>query len=82
MTPSDRNYGCYNATLRDVDGQFYTAYFTLKSDKGRFNGIRHKFRIFVESAYPKIQPEKGSKTSFRAVIGQARIGKTVKYRTP
>lgn len=82
VTPSDRNYGCYNATLTDHDGQFYTAYFTVKADKGRFDGMRHTFRIFVESAYPKNQPVKGSKTSFRAIIGQARLGKTVKYRRP
>lgn len=82
VTPSDRNYGCYNATLKDVYGHAYTAYFTVKKGKGRFDGVRHAFRLFVESAYPKVQPEDGSKTSFRAIIGQARLGKTVKYRRP
>lgn len=80
VTRSDRNYGCYNATVRDADGLSYTAYFTLRRNKGRFNGIRHKFRLFVESAYARPQQEPGMKTSFRAMVGKAREGKMVKYR--
>jgi hypothetical protein len=80
VTRSDRNYGCYNATLPDENGHFYTAYFTLKRDKGRFNGIRHQFHLIVESAYPRVQQEAGMKTSFRAIVGKAREGKMVKYR--
>lgn len=82
VTPTDRNYGCYNATLRDLNGHFYTAYFTLKTGAGKFDGVRHKFRLFVESAYPKEQQEEGSKTSLPAIIGKARQNKTVKYRRP
>ncbi|PCJ87048.1 MAG: hypothetical protein COA52_14495 [Hyphomicrobiales bacterium] len=81
ITQSDRNYGCYNATLADDDGHFYTAYFTVRMKKGKFDGIRHKFVLFVESAYTKTQQEPGMKTSFRAVIGKAREGKMVKYRS-
>lgn len=80
VTKSDRNYGCYNAQLTDANGFFYTAYFTLRRDKGRFNGIRHSLRLFVESAYAKGQPEAGHKTSFKAVVGKARKGQMVKYR--
>ena len=79
VTRSDRNYGCYNATLSE-NSNYYTAYFTVKPKKGRFNGIRHKFILFVESAFAKPQPEPGMKTNLRAVIGKAREGKTVKYR--
>lgn len=82
VTPTDRNYGCYNATLKDGNGFSYTAYFTIRKGKGKLDGVRHQFRLYVESAYPKLQPEKGSKTNFAAIIGKARVNKTVKYRRP
>lgn len=80
VTRSDRNYGCYNATLGDESGHYYTAYFTLRRDKGRFDRVRHQFLLFVESAYPQVQQEPGMRTNFKAVVGKAREGKTVKYR--
>lgn len=79
VTPSDRNYGVYNATLPDESGAFYTAFFTLTPRSGRFNGTRHQLTLYVESAYARSQPE-GMKTSFRAAVAKAREGKTVKYR--
>ena len=79
VTPSDRNYGVYNATLPDPAGGFYTAFFTLTPRKGRFNGVRHQLTLYVESAYARVQPE-GMKTSFRAAVAAAREGRTVKYR--
>lgn len=79
LTPSDRNYGTYNATTILDDGTAYTAFFTLKSHKGRFDGIRHKLRLYVESAHHRPQPEDGQKVSVAVVIGQALQGKKVKY---
>ncbi|PLW76037.1 hypothetical protein C0081_16720 [Cohaesibacter celericrescens] len=81
VTQSDRNYGCYNATVTSDEG-CYTAYFTLRPRKGRFDGVRHKFLLTVESAYSKPQQEPGMKTSLSAIIGKARENKTVKYRKP
>ncbi len=78
LTPSDRNYGIYNATTILPDGTAYTAFFTLKPRKGRFDGIRHKLRLFVESAHYRPQPEDGQKVNVAAIIGQALQGKRVK----
>lgn len=79
LTPSDRNYGTYNATMMLDDGTAYTAFFILKPHKGRFDGIRHKLRLFVESAHHRPQPENGQKVKIAVVISQALMGKKVKY---
>jgi len=79
LTRSDRNYGTYNATKILEDGTAYTAFFTLKAHKGRFDGIRHKLRLFVESAYSCPQPEAGQKVKAAAMVGQALKGTKVKY---
>jgi hypothetical protein len=80
VTRSERNYGVYSATLADADGHRYTAYFKLRPEKGRFNGVRYKLLLVVESAYGQVQPEAGMKTNFRAIVAKAREGKMVKYR--
>lgn len=79
LTQSDRNYGTYNATKIRDDGTAYTAFFTLKAQKGKFDGIRHKLRLFVESAYSCPQPEAGQKVKAAAMVGQALKGTKVKY---
>jgi hypothetical protein len=79
LTPSDRNYGTYKATMMLDDGTAYTAFFTLRAHKGRFDGIRHKLRLFVESAHHRPQPEDGQKVKIAVIIGQALMGKKVKY---
>jgi hypothetical protein len=79
LTPSDRNYGTYNATMMLTDGTAYTAFFTLKTNKGRFDGIRHKLRLYVESAHHRPQPEDGQKVNIAVIVGQALKGKKVKY---
>ena len=79
LTLSDRNYGTYNATMMLGDGTAYTAFFTLEADKGRFEGIRHKLRLFVESAHHRPQPEDGQKVNIAVIVGQALKGKKVKY---
>ena len=80
VTRSERNYGAYCSTLMDAAGHRYTAFFTLRPRKGKFDGIRHKLLLVVESAYGRAQPEPGMKTNFRAVIAKAREGEMVKYR--
>ena len=79
LTRSDRNYGTYNTTITLEDGTSYTAYFTLKRKKGRFNGIRHKLVLFVESAYHKPQPEIGQKVKAATIISKALKGEKMKY---
>ena len=79
VTASERNFGVYNAVFV-AGGTAYTAYFVMRPDKGRFNGVRHKLQLFVESAYHAAQPEQGSKTSLTAVIAAALRGDKVKYR--
>lgn len=79
VTASDRNYGCYNASLVDSDGLAYTAFFTLKPGKGRFDGRRHKLVLRVESAYHRAQPEPGMRASFAAAIDAALQGRMLKY---
>ena len=61
------------------DRWYYTAFFTLKPHKGRFDGIRHKLRLYVESAHQRSQPEDGQKVKVAVIIGQALQGKKVKY---
>lgn len=79
LTPSDRNFGMYNANFI-INGQSYTAYFTIEKRKGRANGIRYGLAIKVESAYFCPQPSKGSKVKGVTLIGQALKGKKIKYR--
>ena len=79
LTRSDRNYGTYNATTILDDGTAYTAFFTLKPHKGRFDGIHHKLRLYVESAHHRPQPEDGQKVKVAAIISKALKGETVKY---
>lgn len=80
VTASERNYGCYNAKVLAADGLFYTAYFTVRRDKGRFNGIRHSLRLNVESAYLRVQPDHGSRTSINAIVAAALDGRVIKYK--
>ena len=81
VTRSERNYGCYDIAHLGEDGLAYTAYFTMRPQKGRFNGIRHNLLLQVESAYPRAQPEEGwSKTSLRAIIAASRNSRVVRYR--
>ena len=61
LTPSDRNYGTYNATMMLDDGTAYTAFFTLRPHKGRFDGIRHKLRLFVEALTIARSPKTGKR---------------------
>ena len=83
VTRSERNYGCYNTTHLGKEGIAYTAYFTMRDKRGRFNGIRYTLLLQVESAYLRVQPEEGrSKTSLRAIIAASRKGKVVRYRRP
>lgn len=79
LTQSDRNFGTYNATTMLDDGTAYTAFFTLRPQKGRFDGTRHKLRLFVESAHHRPQPESGQKVKIAVVISQALKGEKVKY---
>lgn len=79
LTPSDRNFGMYNANCI-INGQSYTAYFTIEKRKGRANAIRYALAIQVESAYFCTQPSKGSKVKGVTLIGQTFKGKKIKYR--
>ena len=80
------NYGCYNSREINDEGLAYTAYFTMQHKKKgeyRFNGIRTKLLLRVQSAYLRKQPDAtNSNTSLRPVIGAARHGKMVRRRRP
>jgi len=56
FTPSHRNFGLYNATTI-ANGTAYTAYFTLKKDRGKLKGLRHSIAMRIESAYSAPQPK-------------------------
>ncbi len=79
LTRTDRNYGSYRVSEIRDDGRAYTAYFTVRRDKGRFNGIRHKLRLFVESAYNRDQPEPGQNVKITTIVSKALRGEKVKY---
>lgn len=78
-TPSDRNYGVYNATAL-VGGVAYTAFFTLQKDRGKIGGNRHSLVMRVESAYHAYQPSKGMKVKAAAAIDAALKGGKLKFR--
>lgn len=80
VAASERNYGCYNASLVDGDGLAYTAFFTIRPDRGRFNGRRHALLLRVESAYTRMQPDHGMKTSMSAILSAALKGEMIIYR--
>ncbi len=79
LTPSDRNYGVYNASMI-IDDFAYTVFFTMKKNKGKLNGIRHSLLMRVESAYHAPQPSKGMKVNIFAVIDKALKGEKLKYK--
>uniref|UniRef100_UPI003BA948E0 hypothetical protein n=1 Tax=Stappia sp. TaxID=1870903 RepID=UPI003BA948E0 len=78
-TPSDRNYGLYNATTI-VEGRAYTAFFTLRKDRGKIDGARHSLVMRVESAYHAPQPSKGMRVKAAAAIDAALRGTRLKFR--
>lgn len=80
VTGSERNYGAYNMSFVAADGLAYTAFFIIRPKRGRFNGVRHRLQLTVESAYHTVQPQLGSKTSLRAALSAGLQGKMVKYR--
>lgn len=80
VTGSERNYGAYNMSFMAADGLAYTAFFIIRPRRGRFNGIRHRLQLTVESAYHTVQPQVGSKTSLQAALSAGLQGKMVKYR--
>ncbi len=49
VTKSERNYGCYRAKQADWT-QAYTADFTIKPERRKFDNVRYQFRLRVESA--------------------------------
>lgn len=78
-TPSDRNFGIYNATVI-VNGLAYTAFFTLGKERGKLNAMRHSVIMRVESAYHAPQSSKGMKISAAAAIDAALKEKKLAYR--
>lgn len=81
MTPAERNFGTYCGIKILEDGTAYTAFFTLNGGKGRFDGIRHKLTLYVESAYlyPQID-QIGQKTGFQALVSSALTGKPLSFK--
>lgn len=80
VTSSERNYAVYNMTFTAEDGLSYTAFFTVRPRKGKFNGTRHHLVLFVESAYHIVQPQKGTKTKLPAILAQGLMGKMIRPR--
>ena len=81
MTLAERNFGAYCATKILKDGTAYTAFFTLRGDKGRFDGVRHRLTLHVESAYMCPQPDPlGQKAGFPALINSALTGKQLSFK--
>jgi hypothetical protein len=67
---SDRNYGAYNATVKANDGQYYTAFFTLKRERGSLNGQRYRFVMRVESAYFTAQIGRNRRVTLAGVFAK------------
>jgi hypothetical protein len=81
MTAAERNFGTYCATEMLEDGRSYTAFFTIRRGSGRFDGIRHKLTMHIESAYLRPQPDPiGQKAGFTALISAALNGKSLSFK--
>ena len=78
-TPSDRNFGIYNATAI-IDGLAYTAFFTLRKERGKLNDKRHSVVMRIESAYHAPQPSKGMKIKAAVAIDAVLKGRKLAYR--
>ena len=81
MTPAERNFGTYNGVKILDDGTAYIAFFTIKGEKGRFDGVRHRLTLYVESAYLCTPLKKiGQKTGFAALLTSAIKGKPLSFK--
>ena len=81
MTSAERNFGTYSATKILADNTAYTAFFSLRGDKGRFDGVRHRLTMYIESAYCRPQPDaRGQKTGLPALINAALSGKALSFK--
>lgn len=77
LTASERNYMSFDATIAGAGSGVYRVYFDMRQDKGRWNGIRHKLQMYVESAYIKHDSEEGTATSFQNIVAAALQGKKI-----
>lgn len=79
ITPADRNFGAYNASVME-GGVSYTVFFTLGKDRGKLAGTRHSLVLRVESAYLAPQPSLGRKVTWAAAVSAALRGRKLGFR--
>jgi len=77
ITTSERNYGLYNIDLSIGMDSYYTVFFTLKKDKGKYNGKRHSLSLYVESAYYRGLDCKLRGTKALAIVDATLTGKKI-----
>ena len=79
ITPAERNYMSFDSRVRLPNGEDYRVFFSIKNKKGKWNRVRYRLELFVESAYPTKDPKLGSETSFPNIVSHALRGEMVKY---
>lgn len=79
LTPEKRNYMAIDGRVTLPDGQNYRVVFVIKFNRGRWNSVRYRLELFVESAYPTPDPPAGRSVAFKTIIAKALKGEMVKY---
>ena len=77
LSNAERNYGTYSVQVNN-NKNLYTAFFRLKNEKGKFNGIRYQLVLFVESAYFREKPKKVQNVKIATIVSKALEGEMVK----
>jgi hypothetical protein len=67
---NNRNYMAADARVELSDGTNYWMFFVMKNQKGRWNGVRYRLQMRIESAY-LTQPQVGVKSSFVNLVSKA-----------
>jgi len=76
----DRNYTTFDSCVKSPNGDHYRLFFTLKRNKGRFDGVRFNLEMYVESAYFSGNQINGMEYNFTSLLNNTLLGKEVTYK--
>lgn len=79
LTPEKRNYMAIDGRVSLPNGQNYRVVFKMKFNRGKYDGVRFRLEMFVESAYPTSDPPAGRSVGFSTIVAKALKGEIVKY---
>lgn len=79
LTPQKRNFMAFDGRLKLPSGEDYRVFFTMRGQKGRWDGVRYRLRMFVESAYPTSDPVVGMEVSFVNIVSKTLRNEKIRY---